>query len=230
MNLFNIETIDKESYREQTEWCNFWYDNAINSKTERILIIGDSTARMVRSTLAKLLGKPVDLFATSSSIDDILFVRQLNSFFCGYFTKYSTIFVQVGHHGRIGKNGKEYAYEDYVKYRSDLIDLIEFLKQFSNNIVIETIFDAVNPKGIICFYLCKIGLVKEKYDDEINSVTRRKNEIIAQLIQSGIMTDIAFLDINTIIKSHHFIRTDHIHFEKKAKLFIAKQMQKFVKY
>ena len=66
---FDIETVDRESYREQIEWCNFWYDNAVNSDAKRILIIGDSTARMVRSTLSKLLGRPVDLFATSSSIE-----------------------------------------------------------------------------------------------------------------------------------------------------------------
>lgn len=226
---FDIETVDRESYREQIEWCNFWYDNAVKSDAKRILIIGDSTARMVRSTLSKLLGRPVDLFATSSSIDDILFKRQLNSFFCSYFTKYSTIFVQVGHHGRKGKNGDKYTNEDYIKYRSDLIALIKFLKQFSNNIVVESIFDSVKPKSIFQFLLCKIGLIDEEYDDEINIVTRQKNEIIKQLSKSDVFSDIVFLDINSIIKNHRFIRTDHIHFENKAKLFIAKQMERLVK-
>lgn len=225
---FNTDTINKYSYRETIEWSNFWYDNANDGRTERVLIMGDSTARMVRRTLANQIHLPVDLFATSSSLDDILFVSQLNAFFCGAFGRYSTIFLQVGHHGRIGKDGGDYMDWDYEKFRSDLKALILFLQQYSDNIVLETVFDSVKLKNRRQFLLCKYGFAREEFDDVINSVTRRKNEIIKQIAQSE-DSGVTLLDINNIVNKEHFLRTDHIHFEPKATDFIVQKMKMFLK-
>ena len=224
---FCIKSVNKYSYREPVEWSNFWYDNANDGEIERILIIGDSTARMVRSTLAKQSHMPVDLFATSSPIDDILFVTQVNAFFCGAFRRYSTIFLQVGHHGRMGKEGGQYSDTDYAKFRLDLIALITFLQQFTDNIVLETIFDSVKKKRWLKYILCKYGFAKEEFDDVINNVTRHKNEIIVSVAQSGNMR-VSLLDINEVIKKYNFIRTDHIHFEAKAKGVIVQEMLRYI--
>ena len=90
--------------REEIEWSNFWIDEANKENKDRILIIGDSTARMIRSTLAKMSNRPVDLFATSSGLHDSLFVNQIDCFFKSEY-QYDTIIVQLGHHARTGSGG-----------------------------------------------------------------------------------------------------------------------------
>lgn len=67
--------------REDIEWPNFWIDRANDNSSKRILLIGDSTSRMIRSTFSKISGSPVDLLATSSALHDELFINQINAFF-----------------------------------------------------------------------------------------------------------------------------------------------------
>lgn len=81
------------SYREGCEWSNFLFDRATDEKSKRYLIIGNSTARMVRSTFAKLMQAPVDMLGTSSAIDDELFVNQIDAFFNNSLYRYDAIFV-----------------------------------------------------------------------------------------------------------------------------------------
>lgn len=90
------------SEREDLEWINFWWDHANSTGEKRILLIGDSTARMVRSTLGKILNQPVDLFATSSGLHDSLFINQVDCFYNAIEYKYDCIFVQLGHHAELG--------------------------------------------------------------------------------------------------------------------------------
>lgn len=39
--------------KEETEWCNFWYDKASSDTGRRMLLVGDSIARQVRRTLSE---------------------------------------------------------------------------------------------------------------------------------------------------------------------------------
>lgn len=78
---YTVKTHDSINGRETTEWSNFWYDQANDSSEHRILLIGDSTVRMVRSQFAKMINCPVDMLGTSSGLHDILFVEQVNAFF-----------------------------------------------------------------------------------------------------------------------------------------------------
>lgn len=91
--------------REDTEWSNFWRDQANKETDGRILLIGDSTARMIRSTYGRIAGKPVDLLATSSGLHDSLFVSQMDCFFSSTEYKYDKIIVQIGHHAELGTGG-----------------------------------------------------------------------------------------------------------------------------
>ena len=225
---FQIDTVNIPKYREYVEWSNFWYDRANECVVPRLLIIGDSTARMVRSTLAKLTDMPVDLLASSSSIDDALFVNQVNTFFAGVDNRYSAIYIQLGHHGRVNKEGGEYTESDFEKYRFDLITLIDYLRQYTDKIILETIFDAVEAKNIIKYVFCKCGFIKEKFDDTINRITRRKNDIIRDIAQNDNLGGLFFLDINERVNRMNFVRIDHIHFEKKAKQYIANEMKLFI--
>lgn len=91
--------------REDIEWSNFWIDKANAYSSKRILLIGDSTSRIIRSTFSRISGCPVDLLATSSALHDELFINQINAFFNQSKYKYETIFVQLGHHAVYNKMG-----------------------------------------------------------------------------------------------------------------------------
>lgn len=62
---------------------------------------------------------------------------------------------------------------------------------------------------------------KEQKDERINNVTNRKNMILFELANSR---NLRWLDINSSVNNKHFNHIDHIHFEEKAKSFIAKEM------
>lgn len=224
--------------REPVEWSNFWYDGADCRAGRRCLLIGDSTIRMVRSTFAKVAGCPVDMFGTSSALDDELFVSQIDAFFGCIDYRYDAIFVQTGHHGRIGKDGGRYGEDDFLKFGRDYRCLLSFLRQYSDKIIIETIYDSVIPpkilkadkylfKGKIHRCLVRLGLEKEIPDDTINGVTRRKNDIVMSLAASE-PYPVILLDINGIMNRTEYVHIDHIHFEDAAKMFIAHRMQEML--
>lgn len=199
--------------REDIEWSNFWFDKANQDSGQRILLVGDSTARMVRSRLAKALSLPVDLFGTSSGLHDALFCSQIDAFFeCG--RRYDVIFVQLGNHSRINQDGNPYEATDYERYERDLRALITFLKQFSDRIILETVFFCVHPLGKFRAWLERFTRVKlEKYDETINSNTRQKNAVIRK-VAAELGTEL--LDINDIMMKGNYMRIDHIHFERRA--------------
>ena len=213
------------SYREGCEWSNFWFDRATDEKSKRYLIIGDSTARMVRSTFAKLMQAPVDMLGTSSAIDDELFVNQIDAFFNNSLYRYDAIFVQLGHHSRISKDGMPYKEEDYIKFENDYSPLLKYLKQYSSLIITETVFDSYQKKSRFKTWLCRISIMKEKEDDGINNITRRKNNIIKELSLQG---GVNYVDINSFMKNKKCVHVDHIHFEDKAKILIAQEMKRYL--
>ncbi len=207
--------------REDVEWSNFWYDKANTNVCKRILLVGDSTARMVRSKLSKEIALPVDLFATSSGLHDALFCKQIDAFFRDEM-KYLAIFVQLGNHSRLNDEGLPYRDEDFAVYKKDLSALVSYLKQYSDTIILETIFYCVKPLSIIPLWFERITRLKiEKWDEEINCNTRGKNEIIKQLSNE---LGVPLLDINEIMIQKNYMRTDHIHFEKRALPTIVKAM------
>lgn len=220
-------------YRESLEWSNFWYSSTKDIESKRFLIIGDSTARMVRSTLERVVRQPVDLLGTSSNLDDIMFVSQVDAFFDSTLYKYDAIFVQIGHHGRTSKDGGPYKSSDFKKYENDMLSLIKYLKQHCDKIILETVFDSVKPIRMnnLIHWMIKFNLLQKLYswgfkkevpDDEINSITSKKNEIIKNI--SARVGGVIMLDINNLIKNTNYIHIDHIHLEDRAKEYIAQCM------
>lgn len=110
------DSYDGISGREDIEWSNFWWDKANKKTSRRYLLIGDSTVRMVRSTFARISQIPVDMIGTSSDIDDILFVSQIDAFFSTKQYDYDAIFLQIGHHARTAKDGGVYTDEDLYRF------------------------------------------------------------------------------------------------------------------
>lgn len=219
--------------REEIEWSNFWWDSANKEVEKRYLLIGDSTARMVRSTLACILNAPVDMLGSSSNLDDVLFTSQVDAFFASsHYRKYNTIFVQMGHHGRIGKDGGDFSDADFDDFKNSLKSFLSYLSQYSNSIIVESIFDSVIPpvkrgEG----WLIRHHFKKETLDESINKITRRKNQIAELLVP--VLNDLAngshyqWFDINKFSTEAGFLHTDHIHFQPVAIPVIAAEMKKY---
>lgn len=231
-NYLNKITQNKNS-RENYEWSNVWIDSANSEPVTKALLIGDSTIRMVRSTFSKVANMPVDMIGTSSPINDILFVELVDYFFRNCNCKYDYIFIQLGHHGRISQYGGAYDDVDFNEFELSFRGLIEYLHQFCDNIIVETVFDSVIPfkqsfvkdlllKFNIYQLLYKFNIKKEVYDQSINSITSRKNFIISKIADD--VDYVMFLDINEFMNHKPYIHIDHIHFEENAKKVIARQM------
>lgn len=212
--------------REEIEWANFWIDQADQERKDRILLIGDSTARMVRSCLAKCTGRPVDLLASSSSFHDSMFINQMDCFFSEKGYEYDTIFVQVGHHGEIGIGGGTYKDEDWKIFEEEFRVLITFLKTMTEKVVIESIFYTVFPDKRNKFVKMLIKC-PEKYDDITNEMKKKKTEIMFKVAKE---LECKTLDINKYMLKEgiRYRHVDHIHFEEKAKPFICQKMMEYV--
>lgn len=231
-------THDSINGREKTEWSNFWYDQANKESQERILLIGDSTVRMIRSTFAREIGCPVDMLGTSSGLHDILFAKQMDIFFTSDCYKYTTIFIQLGHHSRIYDKGNRYEEKDYIRFYEDMCILINYLKQFCERIILLSIFYDVIPDNVI--ENSKVNILKktymwikrfknEEFNDDINIIKKEKNSILERI---GKECNIPYLDINAFMlnlglkRKTRFLHVDHIHFEDKAKTVIVEQYKK----
>lgn len=228
-SFIGVDSFDSYSAREEIEWSNFWWDSADKEAEKRYLLIGDSTIRMVRHALADTLKCPVDMIGSSSNIDDILFVSQVDAFFASsLYRRYDAIFVQMGHHGRIGRDGGEFSVADEERFGRSLTLLLQFLAQFSSKIIVESIFDSVvPPTGRLNRWLVRHHKRPETFDEKINVITRRKNVIARQVVEtlSANETMYKFLDINALANDQKFLRVDHIHFEGKAIPFIVQAMK-----
>lgn len=223
--------------REDIEWSNVWIDSANVETSVRYLLIGDSTMRMVRSTFASLTSCPVDMIGTSSNLNDKLFVDLIDTFFADTIYRYDAIFVQLGHHGRVGADGI-YQEEDYAKFYSEFESLIKFLTQYSNKIIVESIFESYCVKNPFVTKIVKkiprvgmlyrYGLLKETPDNRINSITNAKSEICRKVASIYGGAEVIFADVNSYMKNFSYYHIDHIHFENKAKIEIARFMKNYI--
>lgn len=213
--------------RENIEWSNFWIDSA-NYGGGRILLIGDSTARMIRSTLAKEMGRPIDLLASSSCLYDELFINQVNCFFRNTLYHYDCIFVQLGIHGKFNDKSEQQFDEDAYMYKKQLLGLCDYLRQFTDCIILETVFLSVKPKRNtkIMKFVSDIGLfkyirffIKDIPNLELNHFQNKKNEIIRSLKDTHNV-----LDICTLMNKYKYKKYDHIHYERDAYRVISHYM------
>lgn len=238
LRMFLTNVVDGKGGREPLEWSNIWIDSANVDVENKILMIGDSTARMVRSTFAKVANKPVDMIGTSSPINDVLFVDLIDYFFRNSQCKYEAIFVQLGHHGRTSLGGGKYEDVDYLVFEESFRGLILYLEQFCDHIIVETIFDSVVPfkktfltEWLLKFHLYqllyKLHLKQEVYDESINQITSRKNLSCKKVAEE--IDGVELLDINEFMHRQPYIHTDHIHFEQDAKKVIASAMCQKIK-
>ena len=204
----------------------------------RILLVGDSTARMVRSTFERVAKCPVDMLGTSCGLNDVLFLKQIEALFASNQFHYDCIFVQLGHHSIKNVHGEVYSEEDYNQFRYDYIGLLNYLKQYCSNIVLLTCFLNVSPlpkwaggklKLLPVLFWRKIS--GEKIDWSWSKVVKRKNEIIEDIAKEY---GYKYCDIDGFIRNKckslfpKYIHIDHIHYEPRAKVPIVKEYMKYL--
>lgn len=232
---------DRLEGRESIEWANFWYSraNSLYDNGSRILLVGDSTVRMVRSTFENVTHVPVDMIGTSCGLNDILFLSQMDAFFVSSQYKYTAIFIQMGHHSIRGVDGNIYCDSDYEQFKKDYVGLICFLRQYCSNIILLTCFLNVSPlpskmDGMITSLpvLLYRKIFGEKIDFSWSNVVIEKNRIISEIATEE---NLKFCDIDEFMRLDcnglfpRFIHKDHIHFwGTKAKIAIVKEYAKYL--
>lgn len=222
-----IPPVNKTEIRESTEWSNFWIDSASTVGGGRILLIGDSTARMIRSTLAREVGRPVDLLASSSAPFDSLFINQVDCFFKSTtLYHYDCCFVQIGVHGRFNTESDVLFDADAERYKKNILGLCKYLEQITDKVIVETIFLTVKPKKKELKYVSDMGLFKyvrgfinDIPDEEKNRYQKKKNEVIRSLKDTQNV-----LDICSLMEQYKYKKYDHIHYERDAYRVVARYM------
>ncbi len=226
--------------RESIEWSNFWYSQSNSDhQSDRILLIGDSTVRMIRSTFERYQRCPVDMIGSSSGLHDILFIRQIDAFFASSEYRYSAIFIQMGHHSIRGDGGTPYQDDDYNRYKEDFIGLINYLRQYTENIILLTSFLNVTPiPSMFSSTLRSLPILLyrkifgETIDYSWSDVVIKKNEIVEKIARDE---HLKFCDIDGMMRSKckgmfpRYIHKDHIHYVgSKAKTAIVKEYAKYL--
>lgn len=195
--------------RERTEWSNTWIDKASDDIDNRILLIGDSTSRLIRSTMASVTGRPVDMIGSSFAIDDELFVNLIDSFFLNTIYKYNTIYIQIGTHSLYGKEGRIFGEKDYNDHYRNLNVLIDYLKQYTDNIVLETCYltvtKKINVKSSIMKDISEAGLmflIRPFYKDYPHSlknpIEKKKMKLYAKWLQKGLTLNLLIFAVSWI--------------------------------
>lgn len=196
--------------REEIEWTNTWIDKA-NTNNSRILFIGDSVTRQLRSELSRFLFEelPVDLYASSYALNDAIFWTSVEQFLNSGYT-YEIIIIHYGfHHGFSTMCSS--SHDNYLEYKGNYQKLIDLCKLHSKRIVVMT--------GTS--YVCKNNLseIDEEWEEEV--LTR--NSISKELAGEN---NIQLFDMYQLI-SHsrgEFKYIDHVHLERKADIFIIYQL------
>ena len=181
---------------------------------------------MIRSTLARVSGCPVDLIASSSCPFDSLFINQVECFFKETLYQYDCCFIQIGVHGRFNTERDDLFDADSNKFKQNILGLCAYLQQFIDKIIVETIFLTVQPKKKWLKYISDMGffkyirgMVKDVPDIEKNRFQKKKNEIIRSFGR-----DVNVLDICSLMEKFKYKKYDHIHYERDAYNVIVKYM------
>lgn len=212
--------INSYASRENIEWSNFWYDQADAPYQKRMLMIGDSTSRVIRRMLSEMMNCPIDLFATSAAFRDIIFWNQLDCFFKdSIYSKYDYITIWLGNHSRINEMGNgPFEQHDYDRLAIDFKKLLEYVAKYRAKALVMPslyIFEPWKQK------YPKEATIRKKLNiwppevlnEEESLIVRRKNTIMEKVAKEN---GFAFFNIAECMMSTKYRHTDHIHYESAA--------------
>lgn len=225
-------TFFQRKIREEIEWTNYWLDNRYNNIQKHILLIGDSTSREIRSTLARISETPVDFIGSSSHVLDELLLNQIEFFFEMSDFEYKMIHIQLGCHGILSLPNDIDLEQFYLDYKEQYRRLILFLKTKSPKIVLGSATQIVKYPDMKNSILNKIynhiHSAKSEIPDmryEIGIVQR--NKIVKELCEEE---HVQFDDLYSYMLSEgrKIRHIDHVHYEKNARILLANRVMTFI--
>lgn len=222
-------SVSYPSSYEDIEWVNFWINNSHNDKQRkrRYLFLGDSSLRMIRKIAQRESCCDIDLLATSSTFEHSFFSSQINAFFMNNPFSYDGIFIQIGYHFLKNIKGNWLEKEDLNQYEYGYMAIVDYLKQFSSNIIILSSFTAVIPqRNRIGAILNRFCIINERLDEESNYIIEKKNTIAHEVAQK---TGCSYIDIKSIMQKHPRLRRcDPIHYYPNGLRFATKEILKLI--
>lgn len=216
---------DSIKSRETVEWLNFWYDDANVESQKRVLFFGDSTLREVRSTVKSRLCCPVDFFGSSSALRDVMFWKQLDTFFDSRYACYDVIVIQTGNHSRTGIDGGAWQPSDHDEYRAMFRRLLQRLRAYSDKLLVLPAFLIVKAPEHLG-RVRRVLRLPEVYDRKENAIISRRNEIMREVAYEA---GISFFDLTEAMLRSKYVHKDHIHYENAAKPFITDLILPYIK-
>lgn len=199
--------------REEIEWTNCWWSDA-NQETERILLIGDSVTRAIRSSLEYyMFGQyAVDLFASSFSLNDPLFWKHLSCFMESSEYTYKCIVVQYGvQHDRFRKCSV--SAEERQCFKTQYIRLLKLLIQLCPTVFLMTGNSNVDKNQ------------PDKIDEEFEPEIVCRNSIIKEV---GELFQCDLFDFYLQVHNNDYKFVDNIHLDKNSYMITANYLAKFL--
>ena len=184
-------------YRENIEWTNTWIEACLEPNKPRILLIGDSVTRELRSEMSKLHPEyAFDYIGTSSSFEDPCFYNILEAFFKNNYYQYKQIFCNIGakHSWYINTAKRQ---DHSQRYEKNFSKFIKYVKKYTSRVII-----LLTPPNRLLEDI-------QKWDDEKNEEIQKRNEIQSKVAKREKIITIDLYDM--VIKNQYAYR-DHCHF------------------
>ncbi len=123
-NGFTYEEKNTNTSLEKYEWDNVWWDNTGDTKTKRVLYIGDSISFATREVLNQTAEGMVrvDGFATSKGIDNPYFKDALKLFMKQELKRNIVLFNNGLHGWHLSTEEYKKYYEEMIKFLLDELD------------------------------------------------------------------------------------------------------------
>lgn len=194
--------------REITEFLNFWFDKANMVRNDRILLIGDSISRAYRGPLAALTGRPVDFFATTTSIDEDMFWKTLELFFGFEEYRQQKAHIQIGLHSIDGfmSAKRNFSLEEYERNYDKLVKTV---KKYIPDLTIATTTKVVQVGNLTAI------------DQHNTEEVIKRNEIAMRIAKKhGLKTNDLFTSM------YNSLHRDLVHFTTESIQEMAKHVAK----
>lgn len=225
----------KRKIREKIEWANYWMDkdhDKLDTKNKRILLVGDSTSREIRSTLTRVAKMPVDFIGSSSHVLDELLLRQIEFFFEFNDFHYEMIHIQFGCHGIESLPEGTDLESFYNEYRQQYLEVLKFLKKHCKILVAASATQIVKypyqMNNVFCRIYNKIHIAAMEKADPVYEADIVMRNTIVNSICSDLSIPFNDLYMFMLETGKHMRHIDHVHYEKKAKKLIANRVLSFI--
>lgn len=192
--------------REKIEWMNYWIEDA-NEKKERILLIGDSVIRQIRTKMNSMCypkGYVVDIIAMSYNIFDDMLKKELEHFFENSLYFYKYIIFNLGFHHGSHINCKTDS-SVYLQYEEKLVNVLSLIAKNCSHVIAVT----GTPEKITA------------YSEEI-------------FVRNNILKDVAtefgysIVDWFDNMEKSEFRLVDRCHYTRTADEYMANQILKII--